>query len=485
MSLPRLKQYLEANGTVHTVIRHEAAYTSQATAQTAHISGRKIAKTVIVNVDNKSLAMVVLPACDNIDFNRLQTAIGAQRVWLAAEPEFDDIFPDCEVGAMPPFGNLYCMQVYIDRSCCHDEEIAFNSGSHQELVRMKLDDYLRLVNPMIIDIDAAPKGQATSGLWPKTRLYGRFIQESGKMMQQLIEESHNGVYIADDLGSVVYVNPAFVRALGFLRKDEVVGRDIAGLLYPGPREREAFFQGMEKTGFVDGLEISHLRRDRSVVYLSVTANWIKDDEGRPIGQEGIVADITEKKRLQEAFKEEKEKLDQIIEFEESLSIIHEMEHLGKFSVEKITEIFRAQKCSLMLYNQEDQDLFIQAARGLSKESFVNTRLKLGQEISGIIAQRREPVLVANIEYDKDFHRPQRAGYSTRSFMSAPVMFGPKFLGVINVADKVSKAPFTVTDLRMLCVIARAVAITVENAGMFRHLEDLAFKQPWVNLYRWY
>jgi Ala-tRNA(Pro) deacylase len=485
MSAAKLKAYLDENKAEYTVIRHETSYTSQATAQSTHISGKEIAKTVIVNVDNKSLAMVVLPAPDIIDFDRLRQVIGAQHVLLAAELEFDDIFPDCEVGAMPPFGNLYCMQVYIERSLCHDREIAFNAGNHQELIRMQLDEYLRLVNPKIIDIEVFSPKAGPRGLLAKTKLYGLFLQESGKMMRQLIEDSHSGVYIADDQGRLVYVNPALVRIMGHLRKDDVLGKNLAAELYTDPGERGRFIKEMEKTGFVADYEIRNLRKDRPAAVLSVTGNWIKDEEGRVMGQEGIVHDITEKKKMEEAFREEKEKLNQIINFEESLSLIHDIERLGKFAVEQITEIFQAQKCSLMLYNQEVRDLYIQASQGLSQESIANTHQKLGEQISGVIAQRRQPVLVSNIEYDKDFHRPVRSNYSTRSFMSAPVLFGPKFLGVINVADKASKEAFKQADLKMLCVIARAVAITVENAGMFRHLENLAFKQPWVNLYRWY
>ena len=157
--------------------------------------------------------------------------------------------------------------------------------------------------------------------------------------------------------------------------------------------------------------------------------------------------------------------------------------LGEFAVEQIVGILKAQKCSLMLYDQEKKDLFILAAHGLEESTIRNTRTKLGESISGIVAQKREHTLVLNIEYDKEFQHHNRPYYPTRSFMSVPVLFGPQLLGVINAADKFSKAweVFTETDLKMLVIMARAIGIAIENAQLFKRLEDLAEGEPWASL----
>jgi Ala-tRNA(Pro) deacylase len=120
-------------------------------AALAHVSGKKLAKTVIVKVDGV-LAMAVIPASLHVDLDRLRSFTGAAVVELATEREFKDAFPDCETGSMPPFGNLYDMSVYADPTLAIYDEITFSAGSHRELVRMQWDDMVRLVNPTITEL---------------------------------------------------------------------------------------------------------------------------------------------------------------------------------------------------------------------------------------------------------------------------------------------------------------------------------------------
>src|SRR5581483_4303591 len=131
------------------VITHSPAHTAQEIAASAHIPGREMAKTVIVKLDGR-MAMAVLPASELIDLDLLADAAYAQRGELADEDEFRDRFPDCELGAMPPVGNLYGMDVYVAEELTQDEEIAFNAGSFTELVRMSYADFARLVKPRIL-----------------------------------------------------------------------------------------------------------------------------------------------------------------------------------------------------------------------------------------------------------------------------------------------------------------------------------------------
>jgi Ala-tRNA(Pro) deacylase len=151
MPIKTLKAYLDANDIRYTMIYHSPAYTAQEIAASAHISGHNLAKTVIVDIDGR-LAMVVLPASRHINFDLLCEMTGADNVRLASESEFESQFPGCELGAMPPFGNLYGMNVYVAPSLTVDHQIAFNAGSHTELIKMAYADFERLVRPQIVSL---------------------------------------------------------------------------------------------------------------------------------------------------------------------------------------------------------------------------------------------------------------------------------------------------------------------------------------------
>ena len=148
--LKKLTDYLDTNDVKYVVLKHSPAFTAQEIAASAHLPGKELAKTVMVKVDG-TMAMAVLPASSMIDFARLREGIGARAVELATEAEFKGLFPECEVGAMPPFGNLYQVKVFVDAHLKEDTEIAFNAGSHKELVRVPYVDFERLVQPRILD----------------------------------------------------------------------------------------------------------------------------------------------------------------------------------------------------------------------------------------------------------------------------------------------------------------------------------------------
>ncbi len=153
MPMRRLAQFLDENKVRYVRISHSPAYTAQEIAASAHIPGQELAKTVMVKID-EAMQMVVLPASCQIDLEQLKRATGAHRVELATEDEFRGLFPECELGAMPPFGNLFGMRVFVAEELAEDESIAFNAGSHTELVRMSYKDFSRLVEPKVIDITA-------------------------------------------------------------------------------------------------------------------------------------------------------------------------------------------------------------------------------------------------------------------------------------------------------------------------------------------
>ena len=152
MQLTKIKEFLDGNKIKYEIIEHSSAFTAQKVAANAHIPGKEFAKTVIIKVDGK-MAMAVLPATYKVNFDQLKKTLGKEKIRLAYEQEFMDKFPDCEVGAMPPFGNLYEMDVYVAESLTEDEDIAFNACSHSELIKMKFTDFEKLVKPKRIKFD--------------------------------------------------------------------------------------------------------------------------------------------------------------------------------------------------------------------------------------------------------------------------------------------------------------------------------------------
>lgn len=145
----KLKEFLDLNNIRYITIQHSPAYTAQEIAATAHIHGKELAKTVMINKDGK-LAMAVLPANYHVDVEALKKATGAKSLTIATEQEFKDVFPECEIGAMPPFGNLYGVETFVDESLSKSKDIVFNAGTHTELIRISYQDFISLVQPKIL-----------------------------------------------------------------------------------------------------------------------------------------------------------------------------------------------------------------------------------------------------------------------------------------------------------------------------------------------
>lgn len=156
MPIKKLKAFLDTHHIAYITITHSLAFNAQRVAATTHIPGRRMAKTVMVLVDGK-MAMAVLPAPYRVNLKLLKEASGASNVELAHEMEFKNKFPDCEPGAMPPFGNLYGMDVFVAESFSRNEDIVFNAGTHTELIQLSYRDFERLVKPKIMHFSTAKK----------------------------------------------------------------------------------------------------------------------------------------------------------------------------------------------------------------------------------------------------------------------------------------------------------------------------------------
>ncbi len=146
MLSPRLHNFLDERNAPYATLSHLRSLTAHETARATHSDHQRFAKPVILKVDGK-LAMVVMPAAYRVDLLRLSRALAGANVELASEEEFRDAFPDCELGAMPPFGHLYGMPVYVDSRLAQQREIVFNAGSHTESLRMDYAEFERLAEP--------------------------------------------------------------------------------------------------------------------------------------------------------------------------------------------------------------------------------------------------------------------------------------------------------------------------------------------------
>jgi Ala-tRNA(Pro) deacylase len=149
MPIQTLKNFLDQHHVKYVAIRHSEAYTALEVAASAHISGKEMVKTVMAKIDG-AMSMIVMPSYEKVDFEQLREITGARSVELATESDFAHLFPGCEIGAMPPFGNLWGMPVYVSETLTADEQIAFNAGTHTELLRMAYADFALLVDPKVL-----------------------------------------------------------------------------------------------------------------------------------------------------------------------------------------------------------------------------------------------------------------------------------------------------------------------------------------------
>jgi Ala-tRNA(Pro) deacylase len=149
--LPKLQEFLDLSGIQYSHTVHPLAYTAREVAHAEHVPLQEVAKVVIVVADGE-YRMAVLPASRLVDFPEVRVVLESPGARLATEEEIAGIFPDCELGAMPPFGNLYNMKVLVDAALMADEHIAFNAGTHRDVIHMRLDDFCRLVKPEVVSL---------------------------------------------------------------------------------------------------------------------------------------------------------------------------------------------------------------------------------------------------------------------------------------------------------------------------------------------
>jgi Ala-tRNA(Pro) deacylase len=149
----RVREHLVSHGIPYTLTEHRQTFTAQAMAQAEGVPGRQVAKPVILSADGE-LVMAVLAAPDHVSMTLAKQAFDCDEVELATEAEFGEVFGDCELGAEPPFGNLYGMPVVVDGGLMAAEELVFNAGDHRHSMRISMEDYLAATQPREVQISA-------------------------------------------------------------------------------------------------------------------------------------------------------------------------------------------------------------------------------------------------------------------------------------------------------------------------------------------
>jgi len=313
--------------------------------------------------------------------------------------------------------------------------------------------------------------------------------ESERMYRNLIESTQCGIYMADKRDFLFYINQEMVNILGYTNKAELLGLNLGKDIFYSIKDRIILISKMEDKGCVKDFEVEARQKDGSKVLLSMTTNFIKNDKGKIIGLQGVVSDITHKRKQMQRLCAEKDKLEQILSFDEKVNSIHNLNNLTDFIIDKTTGILEAERCSLMLYDDDNRSLHIRAAKGLSEEN-IKTPIHIDDDtIASLVAKQGRKVLVTNIEYDKEFKRANRPGYKGRSFMSMAIKTKDRLIGIINVADKISseKEAFDALDMKILSAIVNQSAVAIENAELYKELEHLSVTDPITKLnnYRYF
>jgi diguanylate cyclase (GGDEF)-like protein/PAS domain S-box-containing protein len=428
---------------------------------------------------------------------------------------------------------------------------------------------------------------------------------SPDMYRRLVENLHAGIYVADAKGNLVYINNAFAFILGYANKQELIGLNLADQLYVHPEDRRLFLEKIAKAGFVRDYEVQNKRKDGSFITLSVTSNVIYDEHNQVAGIEGVIDDITDRKRLlnrfyileksveqtadhvmitdregiiqyvnpafefmtgyskdevlgktpkilqsgkqgrdyyqklwetilsgetfyaqttnkkksgelyiadqtispivnedkeithfvsiwkditekvrlEESLKSEKSKLEEIVGFDEKICAIRKSDRLMDFVVSKTIKILEAEKCSVMLIEKESAELCTKASAGFGEE-LDGLRIHIKDSMAFKVIEEGQPLLVKSTF--RQLHETHEKSFAGHSFMIAPIRRDGEIIGVINVADKSGLTgevrSFDEIDLKILCDIAREVAVAMENVRFYKELQFLTVTDPLTNIH---
>jgi diguanylate cyclase (GGDEF)-like protein/PAS domain S-box-containing protein len=331
-----------------------------------------------------------------------------------------------------------------------------------------------------------PHKQAPVVAGVRSKEFNFMHEESVVMYRRLLETVASGIFVADLKGNLIYANFALMKLLGLKARTDIFGFNINDQFIDTLSSHERFIDELKK-GEIAHYTFKFKSTPNDMLILSASANYIYSDKGEPLGIQGVVYNVTEKAKLEEDLVVEKRKMDLMLELFERIDGIKDLDELVDYVVRGVTDIFGANRCSIMLVDK-DRMLVVKGAFGLSKEAMSETKIKLGESICGVVAKKGEAVVVKNIEYDKRFARGKAAQYLGRSFMIAPLEYDDQIIGVINVSEKKaeisSSVPFDDIDLRVLQLIATKVGSAIKNVELYTELNLLTHTDPITKIYNY-
>lgn len=295
--------------------------------------------------------------------------------------------------------------------------------------------------------------------------------ESHRIFRKLVEDLRTSIFMADATNRLFYTNPAFNELFEFASSSQSSGMDWSQFLLPDRNVCADFLAQLGKAGFVRDFEtvitLPHGRKD----HLLLTANLIYSDQGMPIGVNGFALNISYRHKLMNDIRIERQKLEEILTFCNNFNDIYYTEDLTAYIVQQTAKLLGVKRCSLMFVDTKMRELYIGASCGIDNEIAKQTRVKIGDPVCGMLALRSHPVLVNNIEQNEIYKDKNKAYYTGHSFMSAPIIYKQKLIGIINVSER--DEDFTVIDLKILETIAQQSAVNIEKSKAMSALELLS------------
>ncbi|MEI7998077.1 MAG: diguanylate cyclase [Candidatus Omnitrophota bacterium] len=303
--------------------------------------------------------------------------------------------------------------------------------------------------------------------------------ESHKIFRKLVEDIKVGIFMVDTLGKLFYVNKAFADTLELHSCSEVMGQGWTEVCFYDHDRRDQFIEELDSVGVVRDFEIAHISSRGHKSQLLITANYIYSDQGEKIGVYGSLVNISLLRQLEEDLLVKNKKLEQILSFCNTLGDIFQLEELTKYIVSETAEILDVKRCSIMFADDSSNELYVHASCGLSEEMIEKTKVRIGEPVAGIVALQSKAVLVEDIEEGDIFKQQNKQAYTQRSFMSAPLFYNQKLLGILNVSEK--QGQFTKMDLKVLETIAQQAAVSINKTQTLSALHQLSHTDPMTGL----
>lgn len=316
--------------------------------------------------------------------------------------------------------------------------------------------------------------------------YQKAVNERFEMLDSALDYTDDSIIMTNFEGNIKYVNPSFEKLTEYSLAD-VIGL-TPQILKSGVHDQK-FYENLWKkikNGKVFRAQITNKKKFGDLFIVDQTITPVKDKTGLFIGYVSVWKDVTEQINVSNRLKFEKMKLEEIVGFDEKISRIRNLDKLLDFVVKKVAEILKAKKCSIMLLDDENNQLCIRSSVGMDHTSIIASKVKVGDEFAGGVIKSGGAILVDEVKTKKMKNELLAHSYLGHTFIIVPIILGDKAIGLINIANKGclsgEKECFDEVDLKISKAIAREVAVAIENVQLYRELNYLVVTDPLTQIY---